>query len=109
MPPQLLHATQPMDVTTTPLHGISLPQPATPAMSNAINIGDIKIEIQSTGLMGRLMVEVVQISYLISGNPHTALGKLQKELQAYTKLNINSPPKKTSIYCHGDMKTLQYN
>ena len=76
MPPQLLYATQPMDVTTTPLHSIPLPQSATPAASNAIDIGDIEIEIQSTGLMGRSMVRVVQVLYLINGNPHTALSKL---------------------------------
>ena len=105
-PPQLLHMTQPMDITTTPLYSIPLPQPATPAASNTINIGDIKIEIQSTGLTDRLIVKIIQVLYLINRNPHTALDKLQEELQAYIKLNINSPLKKTSTYCHRDIKTL---
>ena len=48
-----------MDVTITPLYSIPLPQPATLTASNAINIKDIKIEIQSTGLTGKLMVKVV--------------------------------------------------
>ena len=48
-----------MDITATPLYSIPSPQPATLAVSNAINIGDIKIEIQSTGLTGKLMVRVV--------------------------------------------------
>ena len=69
-----------MDITITPLYSIPLPQPATLAVSNAINIGDIKIEIQSTGLMGKLIVRVVQVLYLISRNPYTALGKLWEEL-----------------------------
>lgn len=96
-PPQLLHATQPMDVTANPLPGIPSPQPATPAASNAIDMGDIEIEIQSTGLTGKSMVGVVQVSYLMSGNPHTALGKLREELRAYTELNIDGPPEK-NIY-----------
>ena len=58
-PPQLLHITQPIDITTTPLYSIPSPQPVTPAASNAINIENIKIKIQSTGLMGKLMVKVV--------------------------------------------------
>ena len=33
----------------------------------------------------------------MSGNPYTALGKLQEELQAYIEFNIDSPPKK-NIY-----------
>ena len=94
---QLLHAIQPIDVTVNPLPSIPLPQLVTLVASNAINIGDIKIEIQSIGLMGKLIVRVVQVLYLISGNLYIALGKLQEELQAYTELNINSPPKK-NIY-----------
>ena len=65
-----------MDVTVNLLYSIPLPQLATPAVSNAINIGDIKIKIQSTGLTGKLIVGVVQVLYLISGNLYTALGKL---------------------------------
>jgi len=79
-PPQLLHATQPIDITATPLHNIPLPQPATLAVSNAINMGDIKIKIQSTGLTGNSIIKVVQVLYLINRNPYTALGKLQEEL-----------------------------
>jgi len=47
--------------------------------------------------MGKLMVRVVQVLYLISGNLYIALGKLQEELQAYIELNIDGPPKK-NIY-----------
>ena len=47
--------------------------------------------------MGKLIVRVVQVLYLISGNLYIALGKLLEELQAYIELNINSPPKK-NIY-----------
>jgi len=60
-------------------------------------MGDIKIEIQSIGLMGKLIVRVVQVLYLISGNLYTALSKLREELRAYIELNINGPPKK-NIY-----------
>ena len=48
-----------MDVTITPLYSIPLPQPVTPAASNAIDIEDIEIEIQSTGLIGKSIVKVV--------------------------------------------------
>ena len=48
-----------MDITITPLYSIFLPQPVTPVASNAIDIGDIEIEIQSTGLTGKLMVKIV--------------------------------------------------
>jgi len=41
------------------LYGIPLPQPITLAVNNIIDIGDIEIEIQSTGLMGKSIVGVV--------------------------------------------------
>ena len=47
--------------------------------------------------MGKLIVRVVYVLYLISRNLYIALGKLREELQAYIELNINSPPKK-NIY-----------
>ena len=58
-PPQLLHTIQPVDITVTLLYSIPLPQPVTPVASNAIDIKDIKIKIQSTGLTGKLIVGVV--------------------------------------------------
>ena len=56
---QLLYVIQPIDITVNPLYSIPLPQPVTLAASNAINIRDIEIEIQSIGLIGKLMVRVV--------------------------------------------------
>jgi hypothetical protein len=48
-----------MDITINLLYSIPLPQLVTLVVSNIINIGDIKIEIQSTGLMSKLIVKVV--------------------------------------------------
>ena len=48
-----------MDITVTLLYSIPLPQPVTLAASNAINIEDIEIEIQSIGLIGKSIVRVV--------------------------------------------------
>ena len=48
-----------MDVTVTLLYSIPSPQPVTLVVSNAINIKDIGIEIQSIGLIGKLIVGVV--------------------------------------------------
>ena len=59
MPLQLLYITQSVDITVTLLYNIPLPQLATLVVSNVINIKDIKIKIQSIGLTGKSIVEVV--------------------------------------------------
>ena len=51
--------TQLIDATVTPLHSIPSPQLITLAVSNAIDIRDIKIEIQFIGLTGKSIVGVV--------------------------------------------------
>ena len=48
-----------MDITVNPLPNIPSPQLVTPTVSNIINIGDIKIKIQSTGLIGKSIIRVI--------------------------------------------------